>query len=491
VALSGGTTAISAVSGSATTEAAVTVSGSTSRTLEPGTVPLQIVGFKTGQVLVSSGIPLAPGMLMPGDVGLVRLMVGSQEQSIFIKALRGRHADGSVRSVLVQFSYNISSTPVPAELVIGSARTTPARQEAPVSFTFGSPLPAAIAVPSSVEYLLGTGLVLPTVAMPTSFSFQYEDRFAQQSDGRWSIFKQKYDANELNTGITENYYDRAMFHWVWWARTGDVKYWIRAVHYLMAYRENYMRGYDYRVQPHNMMVEGFELHYLLTGDEESRYGVGAMASMLTSPSWIGRIDENVPSYMEGRIMSRILLGILTAHRLELETADSRQTKNMRDLATEAVGRILNRQTSLGTYPAEVTCGEQLNYMTGLINEVFAKYYDLIHPDPRIPAAIAKSLDYMWSTQWKAADGGFAYLSAGTCEGVGSHTTGSPDLNMLIGHGFGWMYRQTGDAKWRERGDVIFNEGVSKAWFGSSTFTTAEKQFNESYRSSWQYLYNRR
>jgi hypothetical protein len=342
-----------------------------------------------------------------------------------------------------------------------------------------------------VEYLLGTGLVLPTVAMPTSFSFQYEDRFAQQSDGRWSLFKQKYDANEINTGITENYYDRALFHWVWWARTGDVKYWMRAVHYLMAYRENYMRGHDYRVQPHNMMPEGFELHYLLTGDEESRYGVGAMASMLTSPTgWLGIIDMSATGRWEGRIMSRILLGIVTAHRLELETADSRQTKNMRGLAAEAVDRILNRQSSKGTYPDDATCGEQLNYMTGLINESLAKYYDLIHPDPRIPQAIALSLEYMWNTQWKAADGGFAYLSAGTCEGVGSHTTGAPDLNMLIGHGFGWMYRVTKDPKYRERGDVIFKEGVNRAWFGSSTYTTAEKQFNESYRSSWQYLINR-
>jgi hypothetical protein len=489
-ALADGTSVITATSGSASSDAAVTVSG-TSSPPQHGGVPLQIVGFKTGQVLVSSGIPLAPGMLKPGDIGHVRLMVGSQEQSIFVKALRGRHRDGSVRSVLVQFMYNVGTSPIAAELVIGSSRTTQDRQETQVSFTFDSPLPAAVVLPSSVDYLLRSGLVLPTVAMPSSFSYKYEDRFAEQSDGRWGVFKPKYDTNTVNTGITENYYDRALSHWAWWVRTGDAKYWMRAVHYLMAYRENYMRPNDYSVQPHNMMLEGLELHYLLTGDEESRYGVGAAAKMLTSPTgWLGIIDQSATGRWEGRIMSRILLGILTAHRLELETADARQTKNMRELAAEAVDRILNRQSTKGTYPDDATCGEQLNYMTGLINESFAKYYDLIEPDPRIPPAIAKSLDYMWNTQWKSADGGFAYLSAGFCDGVGSHDAGKPDLNMLIGHGFGWMYRVTKDATYRERGDVIFNEGVNRAWFGSSTYTTGDKQFNESYRSSWQYLINR-
>jgi hypothetical protein len=482
-ALAEGTAVITATSGTVASQAAVSV-GATS-TVSPSSIALRIVGFKTGNVLVSSGIPLMPGALKPADVGRVRILIGGQEQPVFVKALKGRHRDGSVRSVLVQFMANIGSSPISAELAIGSARTTTDRKEAAVSFTYGSPLPAAVALPSSVDYLLRTGIVMPTVAMPSAFNTKYEDEFVRQSDGRWPLFKADYDAGTVGTGITPNYYDRALFHWAWWVRTGDAKYWQRAVYYMMAYRENYMRPNGYRVQPHNMQIEGFELHYLLTGDAESWYGVGEMADMLASPTgWLGRIDENIPDWMEGRIKSRILLGLLTAYRLEHTKHDYRA------LSKEAVDRILRTQQSDGAFRDWGLCNEQLNYMTGLINEVFAKYYDLVEADSRIPASMEKSLAFMWNTQWKSADGGFAYLSGGSCSGVGSHGEGKPDLNQIIAHGYGWMYRQTKNRTYRDRGDVIFNEGVNRAWFGSSTFTTADKQWNESYRSSYQYLFNR-
>jgi hypothetical protein len=480
-AVAAGTAVVTATSGGLSTQAAVSVGSAPSTAPQSGTVALQIVGFSTGNVLVSSGIPLAPGMLMPGDIGRVRLLVGTQEQSIFVKALDGRHRDGSVRSILVQFMYNVGSSPIAAQLAIGSTRTTSDRAETLTSFTYTSPVPRAVVLPTSTTYLLSTGIVLPTVAAPSAFSYAYEDRFVEQSDGRWGLFKPAYDANTLSgdAPLTANYYDRALMHWAWWVRTGDAKYWQRAVYYLMAYREKYLRPNNYGVQPHNMMVEGLELHYLLTGDTESRRGVEVNATNMVAWLTSDYAGDRHPN-TESRVHSRILLAFVTGARLGMPYQP--QAKTMLD-------KIIAMQHADGAWRFASACEQQFNFMAGLVNEVMAKYYDVIEPDSRIPTTIGKSLEFMWTKEWRATEGAFTYLSGNiVCPDQGGPQP-APDLNMLIVHGFGWMYKRTGNSVYRTRGDVVFNEGVARAYFGS-TYAQAEKHYNEQYRSSYQYLFNR-
>ena len=58
---------------------------------------------------------------------------------------------------------------------------------------------------------------------------------------------------------------------------------------------------------------------------------------------------------------------------------------------------------------------------------------------------------------------------------------APDLNMLIAPAFAWLYKETGDAKYRDRGDQIFGGGVQHAWLDNG------KQFNQNYRWSFDYI----
>jgi hypothetical protein len=53
------------------------------------TIDLTVVRFAggTGTVLVSSGFPLAPGMLRAGQSKQVRLLGNGQEQPVFVKEL--------------------------------------------------------------------------------------------------------------------------------------------------------------------------------------------------------------------------------------------------------------------------------------------------------------------------------------------------------------------------------------------------------------------
>lgn len=58
---------------------------------------------------------------------------------------------------------------------------------------------------------------------------------------------------------------------------------------------------------------------------------------------------------------------------------------------------------------------------------------------------------------------------------------APDLNLLIAPTYAWLYRQTGDAAFRNMGDVIFSGGVEGA------FLDGGKQFNQNYRLSFFYI----
>ena len=60
------------------------------------------------------------------------------------------------------------------------------------------------------------------------------------------------------------------------------------------------------------------------------------------------------------------------------------------------------------------------------------------------------------------------------------TAAAPDLNLLIAPAYAWLYRQTGDPAYRDRGDQIFAGGVKLAWLGA-------KQFNQNYRWSFDYV----
>src|SRR4051794_27568511 len=72
----------------------------------PTTEPLKVrrLDGGAGTTLVSNGIPLPPGALFPDEFGEARIdIAGLGEPAMSVAAL-GRHGDGSVRSLFVQFS---------------------------------------------------------------------------------------------------------------------------------------------------------------------------------------------------------------------------------------------------------------------------------------------------------------------------------------------------------------------------------------------------
>ncbi|PVE20952.1 hypothetical protein DC522_29290, partial [Microvirga sp. KLBC 81] len=113
----------------------------------------------------------------------------------------------------------------------------------------------------------------------------------------------------------------------------------------------------------------------------------------------------------------------------------------------------------------------------LLNDTLIDYYTTYEADPRILTAVKKVLDYLWSKTWDEQSQSFMYIEG---DYAGEMREPAPDLNNLILSGFGWVYRQTGDTTYRDRGDVVLAGAVRGAWLDGS------KQFNQAYATSYKY-----
>jgi hypothetical protein len=472
---------------------------------------LSIVRFdgQNGAATVSTGIPLAPGALKPGQENLVRIYVGNVEQAAYVTGLWSRHPDGSLRAVLVQFQVaSLPASGATGTLTLGSARPAAMTLAAPI-VTPGAPvsgvpngLPQAAALPTSTSYLLSADLVGTTVTSAATTAqggvfARYESDFAKFADHYWATEGVDY--------LQSDYYDRALIYYAMWARTGNPTYWARAGQIAYDYRARYLEPNAYGSSPHWAQLEGLEKHYLLTGDDASRAAVLKTAYVLQ----LGFLNSNymTPSAGESRIAARVLHSQLLAWRLApagaptdaLVASTSAPSLTFRGANMTAVnwgrnvetalGKIAAWQQADGSYPANAVCGGQLNYMIGLLNDALIKTYDYYVPAATPRAAIQgtvrtlvqKAVDYLWTTQWVASRSAFQYASVDCSSKSVGGMTPSPDLNNMLTAGFGWLLKQTGNTQYRDAGEAIFAGGVTQAYLSGT------KQFNENYTSSFRYL----
>jgi hypothetical protein len=438
----------------------------------PGAVDVTVRRLVPGcdAVLVSSGIPLAAGMLTASQLSQVRLFVGGKEQALYVEALQGAHPDGTLRSVLVQFKLALNfDAPVVGQLLLGQARGTADIPKPSGSRTSA----AAVVLPTDPSYLVSTQIVGPTLTAASASQVaptvqRYETDFETYADKHW---------HSGGAAWEENYYDRALIYYAWWVRTGNAEYWKRATALAVNYRKDYLEAHDYQTSAHWSQIEGLELHYLLTGDELSRIAVGRVGDVFNVEFYMDNLGD-LGAVMDNRIQARTLMALLTSWRIN---APSQTGSQWATLLPQALTKILATQDAGGAYRFTRTdnqCGHNKPWMVGLLNDALIKYHSYFNADPRIPTAIQKSDDYMWLNDWDNGAKAFVYLD-GPCPA--DEGGPAPDLNNLTVNGFAWIYRQTGNAVYRDRADQIFAGGVANAWLDGS------KQFNQQYTSSYRYL----
>jgi hypothetical protein len=425
----------------------------------------------SSSVLVSSGVPLIPGALRETDLGLVRVLVNGTEQRIFITALRGRHPDGSLATILVQFPYALTSgTNVSAEIVLGSARTL---ADLPAQ-TANPSLPAGLLLPSDPNYLVRTNLVGPTLTVDatspiSTFAAKFDVDFRTFADLHWATYADAWE---------QNYYDRAQVYYAQWVRTGNPEYWVRGTRQILAYRTNYLEPNSYGTSPHWSQIDGVAMHYQLTGDESSRFAVGRVAEVLRYFRDNARIVGHPD--IESRILARTLMAQLWGWRLQARGNEATATST--EIST-LISTILNLQSADGAWRYTTICGSansaSLTFMDGLLNEALIQAYTFHNANPSIPLKIRKSAEYMWS-RWKVASQAVEYAPG--CPPSATDPDSYPELNNLLVNTFAWTYAQTGEVDFRQKADSIFNGGVR------GQFLYGQKQFNQQYTVGYRYFF---
>jgi hypothetical protein len=435
---------------------------------------VRIVPSTDGSLFVSSGIPLRKGTLGSGDVSKIRLLVGGVEIPRYAAALQGTHPDGSLRSVLLQFTVPATAIGYAVSIEFSGRTTAALNGVTPPS------IPSTIITYASENEFIRSGIIGTT---RTQLETPNTPAYFRQYDANWARVE-PLQVQRNDVIAIQNLYDRVLAYFAYYARTGNPEYYRKGATLAKRYRDEYMKPNDYGLPEWQANYDGIAAHYWLTGDEESRtailYSAGSLShsrggDQLANWTSHGWMDNRVQARVLGSKVLSLMLGATSISGLGW----NRPIPNLRASADSDLTRILSTQQPDGAYRFAITCGQSSNFMSGLLNGVLGQYYEQITPDPQVLNSVRKSYQWLLSTQWVGSVRLFQYYS-GTCVPYGNATVAA-DLNGLFLDGLAFLYRQTNDASLLATGDEIFRGGVE------NTFIDSPKQFNEWYQMSWRWL----
>ncbi len=272
------------------------------------------------------------------------------------------------------------------------------------------------------------------------------------------------------------YYDGARVCFQIGDYTKDPVWYARAQNVLSMYRDKYVLAggvQGWRVFPHGMAMD-----YVRNGQPAAdKAGVIKLATesayaLPTTP--LGRLAH--PS------LSRETAFLLNACLQADVVGDHTQRDRVETYKSLCIGHLEQWTTKRFAYTQP--------FMFGLTAEALIGAHDKTG-DPQIVTALQKACDWFWDNAWIEKDTSFWYQSYPLQNDDSINTPvpdplvypakGSPDLNLLICPAYQWIYKQTGDPKYRDRADNIFAGGVKGA------FLDQGKHFSQNYRWSFKYV----
>jgi len=239
--------------------------------------------------------------------------------------------------------------------------------------------------------------------------------------------------------------------------TGDQTFAEYAKNPLDAYRP-YVVDNNGAIGGWRVFPQGLRMHFERTGDEVSKQAALALLNAAYGP--------NSPT--TGLIPEELSREVAYAIEVMLEAEKLGQPRHPRlaSYVDIALGHI-------DQWFAQEKYKRMAPFMFALTAEALIKYHE-VTGDERVLPALKLGADWIWARAWVPTNKAFVYEIPGD-------PNGAPDLNLLIVPVYGWLYAQTGDRNYIEKGDQIFTGGVDGAWLDQG------KQFNQNYRWSMDYL----
>jgi hypothetical protein len=328
-----------------------------------------------------------------------------------------------------------------------------------------APSPAVVTPPPVTQNLI-TNAPPPDVAAASSSTTSGWDSVVALWKSHMLEYGQRHgqELTDLASGAPQDqrdatYYDAEKVFYQIAAYTGDpawVNYAQIAERY---YRDNYVAVNGGAVPGYWNFTEGLRMDYQQTHDAASRDAV-----LLLSQNAAFAQQGTPLEWTESAEYSREVAYAIISY-VDAQAVGSAPIPRATQLIDQAMRHIDQWFVSKSQ--------SYMPFMVGLTTQALIHAYEQ-NPDSRIQAAAATAVNGLWREAWLPSAASFYY--AGT-----SPTEPAPDLNMLIAPAYAWMYQQTGDVTYRDRGDAIFAGGVNNA------FLQPIKQFNQNYMWSFDYL----
>jgi hypothetical protein len=431
--------------------------------------------------LVSNAIPFKPGVLL--NSRNVRVLDGTAEVPLGTQVLATWPQDGSVRSLLVQFNAPVAKD---YTIEIGGPRTTADTAILPVTWD----LPQRI-------------LTLPAVYLSDSLIVWEQKPLDQSVFPAWDT-KQTSLYSLIGTVGTspcardDQEYDAITTTYQLYARTGDLKYLVNARRWALHHRRDqiYLSGTNIghpQCSDGNLnnsaytFPQGLVQDYFMFGDEEARRVSGFIVDNFYMNSlwegWWYKAPDSRGFWTEQEA-AFALIGIMAhyeatndvrylefararvagLHRMQMENGRSAWVHNLSD-HDPAQGCLT---TDSGSSP----------WMSGLLLEGLIKYHKLTG-EAMARESILMAVDDLRAryvaTAGPYANRSFIYL------GCSYYRDGTPDLDNLIAHAFGYAYQVTGNTAYKDFGTAIFNTSVADGR------TSTHRQYNQQFRSSGHFV----
>jgi hypothetical protein len=431
---------------------------------------------------VSNAIPFKRGVLT--NAANVRVFDGATEISIGTRILARWPQDNSIRSLLLQFSAPFAGASKSFTVYIGTARNTADRSLVPVTWN----LPTRI-------------FTLPAAYLINSQMFGAQAPLGQAGYSAWDskLLNSYSSIQTIGTAPCvrdDQYYDSISTTYQIYARTGNLQYLVNARRWALHHRRDqvYLSGATvghprcsggYIDNTRYTFPEGLVSDYFMFGDPEALRVSGLIVDNFymphdddfyyRGPGARGWWTEREPAFA--------LMGILAQYEA---TGNVTYLNRLR----ERIARLRQMQIDNGRRafvhnlydhdPAEgcrTTDYGSSPWMTGLLLEPIVKYHELTG-DAVARESLLMAVDDLrnrYVATGAYAGASFVYL------GCSAYRDGTPDLDNLIAHAFGYAYRLTGNQTYLNLGRALFNTAVTSGYAG------AHKQYNQQFRSSGRFI----
>lgn len=230
------------------------------------------------------------------------------------------------------------------------------------------------------------------------------------------------------------------------------------------YRDQYVVPNNGSIPGYWNFTHGLMHDYLRTGDAASKNAAislsrnAAYSPDSTPLAWTVSADYS-------REVAYAIMGYLNA-----ETLGESHRARLDSFVNQAFGH-------LDQWFGSKTAPYVRPFMVGLTAHALISHAEQ-RGDSRVLPAMVQAMDWLWANTWLPGSQAFMYTDRNVDSGGREP---APDLNLLIAPAFAWLYHQTGEVRFRDRGDQIFAGGVANAFLANG------KQFNQNYRWSFDYV----